>query len=104
MTTQYSRIGWPAERVLRLLVWVIPVATLLLAWTNEQHGFYWSGINETPGPSGTRLVYLGGPWYWVHATYSYFAPPGSVAPDGEGRLPRKSIKHAHFNEAWIRSR
>ena len=22
----------------------------------------------------------------------------------EGRLPRKSIKHAHFNEAWIRSR
>jgi predicted neuraminidase len=40
----------------------------------------------------------------LHATYSYFAPPGSVAPDGEGRLPRKSIKHAHFNEAWIRSR
>jgi predicted neuraminidase len=38
----------------------------------------------------------------LHATYSYFAPPGSVAPDGEGRLPRKSIKHAHFNEAWVR--
>ena len=38
----------------------------------------------------------------LHATYSYFAPPGSVAPDAEKRLPRKSIKHAHFNEAWIR--
>jgi hypothetical protein len=38
----------------------------------------------------------------LHATYSYFAPPGSVTPDAEGRLPRKSIKHAHFNEAWIR--
>jgi predicted neuraminidase len=38
----------------------------------------------------------------LHATYSYFAPPGSVKPDAESRLPRKSIKHAHFNEAWIR--
>ncbi len=37
----------------------------------------------------------------LHATYSYFAPPGSVAPDSEKRLPRKAIKHAHFNEAWI---
>jgi predicted neuraminidase len=37
----------------------------------------------------------------LHATYSYFAPPGSVTPDAEKRLPRKSIKHAHFNEAWI---
>ena len=38
----------------------------------------------------------------LHATYSYFAPEASVAPDAQGRLPRKSIKHAHFNEAWIR--
>ena len=38
----------------------------------------------------------------LHATYSHFVPTGSVSPDGQGRLPRKSIKHAHFNEAWIR--
>ena len=38
----------------------------------------------------------------LHATYSYFAPAASIAPDAEGRLARKSIKHAHFNEAWIR--
>ena len=70
--TQYSRIAWPAERALRALVWTIPVATLLLAWTNEQHGFYWSAINELATPWGTQLVYLGGPWYWIHAAYSYF--------------------------------
>jgi predicted neuraminidase len=40
----------------------------------------------------------------LHATYSFFAPPASVKADAEKRLPRKSIKHAHFNEAWIRSR
>lgn len=38
----------------------------------------------------------------LHATYSYFAPPASAQKDGEGRLLRKAIKHAHFNEAWIR--
>jgi predicted neuraminidase len=39
----------------------------------------------------------------LHATYSFFAPPSSVTPDAEKRLPRKSIKHAHFNEAWIKA-
>ena len=38
----------------------------------------------------------------LHATYSYFAPAASVVPDAEKRLPRKSIKHAHFSEAWIK--
>jgi predicted neuraminidase len=39
----------------------------------------------------------------LHATYSYFAAAASVTPDRENRLPRKAIKHAHFNELWIRS-
>lgn len=38
----------------------------------------------------------------LHATYSFFAAPSSVTPDAGNRLPRKAIKHAHFNEAWIR--
>jgi signal transduction histidine kinase len=71
-TTAYSRIAWPAPRVTRILVWAIPITTLLLAWTNEQHGFYWSSITEAATAEGTRLVYAGGPWYWVHAAYSYF--------------------------------
>ena len=35
-------------------------------------------------------------------TASYAAPPASVTADAQQRLPRKSIKHAHFNEARIR--
>jgi predicted neuraminidase len=38
----------------------------------------------------------------LHATYSFFAPAASVTPDAQKRLPRKAIKHAHFNEAWIK--
>jgi predicted neuraminidase len=39
----------------------------------------------------------------LHATYSYFIPPAEAAKDDQGRLVRKAIKHAHFNEAWIRA-
>ena len=70
-TTQYSRIEWPAGRVLRLLVWAVPIATLLLAWTNEEHGLYWSSITEAQTMAGRRLIYAGGPWYWIHVGYSY---------------------------------
>jgi PAS domain S-box-containing protein len=70
-TTQYSRIAWPARRVLQVAVWIVPVTTLLLAVTNEQHHLYWSSIDEVNTNVGTRLVYRGGPWYWIHAGYSY---------------------------------
>jgi predicted neuraminidase len=39
----------------------------------------------------------------LHATYSYFLPAAKSQKDSEGRLARKSIKHAHFNEAWIKA-
>jgi predicted neuraminidase len=39
----------------------------------------------------------------LHVTYSYFIPPARSDKDAQGRLIRKSIKHAHFNEAWIRA-
>jgi predicted neuraminidase len=39
----------------------------------------------------------------LHATYSYFAPPASVTPDAQQRMPRKTIKHAHFNEGWVKA-
>ena len=39
----------------------------------------------------------------LHASYSYFIPQARAQKDAEGRLVRKAIKHAHFNEAWIRA-
>ena len=71
-TTQYSRLPWPSPRITRLFVWVVPVITLLLAATNEQHQLQWRSIEEVTTAGGTRLVYRGGSWYWVHAGYSYF--------------------------------
>ncbi len=39
----------------------------------------------------------------LHASYSHFIAPAGAQRDAEGRLLRKAIKHARFNEAWIRS-
>ena len=40
----------------------------------------------------------------IHVTYSIFLPPAGSTRDAQGRLLRKSIKHAVFDEAWIRER
>ncbi len=40
----------------------------------------------------------------IHVTYSIFLPPASSTTDAQGRLVRKSIKHATFDEAWVTQR
>ena len=71
-TTEYSRLAWTRDRPLRAALWIVPIVTLVLAFTNEQHYFYWSTITDVPTASGLRLEYRAGPWYWVNASYSYF--------------------------------
>lgn len=61
-TTEYSRLGWTRDRLLRAALWFVPVVTLVLAATNEQHYLYWSSITEVPSPTGSRLEYRGGLW------------------------------------------
>jgi len=38
----------------------------------------------------------------LHASYSYFSGNPDLPKDGQGRRASKAIKHAHFNEAWVR--
>jgi len=70
-TSHYSRASWPSDRVLRAAIWIVPLITLALAVTNEAHYAYWTAITEADSPVGTRLIYTGGTWYWVHVAYSY---------------------------------
>jgi predicted neuraminidase len=37
----------------------------------------------------------------LHASYSYHPSPRGRDADAQGRVAHKSIKHAHFNEAWV---
>jgi predicted neuraminidase len=73
----------------------------------------WTGHLERDPPSPEASVGQGEYHYpsiiqardgTLHASYSFFIPPRRAQKDGEGRDLRKTIKHAHFNEAWIRTR
>lgn len=37
----------------------------------------------------------------LHASYSYHLNKKEVGKDSDGQPARKTIKHAHFNEAWV---
>jgi signal transduction histidine kinase len=71
-TSQYSGLAGPVNRGLRLALWIVPSVTLVLAASNDLHHSYWTAITEVESGAGTRLVYTGGAWYWVHVTFSYF--------------------------------
>ncbi len=61
---------WLSRRNL-VLLWVIPVVTMLLVVTNEWHHLHWSFL--TPDPLlGESLIHYGyGPWYYVMVIYMY---------------------------------
>ena len=57
-------------KIVRALIFIIPLITLFLAFTNEYHWLLWSSITIQPGPLNIG-VYDHGIWFYVHAGYSY---------------------------------
>lgn len=82
-----------AARLNRLrlaLLWAVPLAFMVLAWTNELHGLAWKAILPPSSGFGVRLVFVQGPAVWIHTSYAYilflagaallFFKPASGAP------------------------
>ncbi len=67
---RYTNIKKPKTRNFFLLVSWIPLATVILAFTNDFHHLLWSNITLSPEYGGV-LVLEYGPWFWVHICYSY---------------------------------
>ena len=57
------------------LLWVLPVATMLVAITHGWQNWLWSQV--TLLEAGTAH-YAYGPWFWLHAAYSYALIIGGV--------------------------
>jgi diguanylate cyclase (GGDEF)-like protein/PAS domain S-box-containing protein len=55
----------------RLLLAIMPAATLLLAWTNERHGLIWTSIALNTRDPFNDLTIRYGPWFWLNILYSY---------------------------------
>ena len=71
VTLQYTGRGrWLTHRNVVLLA-VLPLVTLLLAWTNGSHSLIWSEVNLDSGASFAIAEFVHGRWFWVHGAYSY---------------------------------
>lgn len=57
---------------LHFFLYIIPVLTILVAWTDPLHHLLWAESNiETKGVRLLNHVQKYGPWFWIHSTYSY---------------------------------
>ena len=76
----YARRDRWLERDRLALLWVVPVATLVLVVTNDVHGLVWSGAALAGAPDGSYPILdrSGGPWLFVYGAYSYLAALGGI--------------------------
>jgi signal transduction histidine kinase len=56
------------------LIWLIPAATVILAFSNDSHHLLWREIREMPPVGGVVLLqYVHGPWFAIAAGFTYVA-------------------------------
>jgi len=68
---QFLQSGRMLKTGLAAVLWIIPAATIVLAFTNETHHLIWSAFTPAVNPRDNLLIYDHGPFFWVHAGYSY---------------------------------
>jgi signal transduction histidine kinase len=53
------------------LLFVIPLLTILFAFTNGHHGLIWEEMRLVLTESGRMVERIYGPWFWAHTAYAY---------------------------------
>lgn len=62
-----------------LLLSVVPLSTILIIFTNNQHNLFWTqSVLDESGPAPMLVNSLGG-WFWFHSAYSYLLILGGIA-------------------------
>jgi signal transduction histidine kinase len=69
--SEYARARWLRDRASLVLLWVVPLITLVMAFTNDWHHWLWVRVEPITVPGGVRLVYHHGPWFWIAVAYNY---------------------------------
>jgi signal transduction histidine kinase/PAS domain-containing protein len=71
LALQYvGREKWVTLRNIVLLA-IVPVLTVLLAWTNERHGLIWADLKVVPYGSAYILNLEYGTFFWFYTVYAY---------------------------------
>ncbi len=68
------------EPQFQLIYWILPVFSLIMVWTNEQHNLVWPAFHKIPqADNWMLLIYDHGPVVYLIAGYSYlFLIAGAV--------------------------
>ncbi len=74
---RYRKHSWKPTWWQLAALWLIPVATLVLAATNRWHGLIWTGFTPGPVPGSNILIFGHGPWFFV--AVAYYAVLGVLA-------------------------
>jgi len=70
-TIQYSGHGGWLKPLKTILLFLIPLATVVLFWTNDTHHLVWSSVAlDTSEPFSTLAVTYGF-WFWIFLAYAY---------------------------------
>jgi PAS domain S-box-containing protein len=67
---EYTGHTW-MTRIRLLLLASLPLLTMGLILTNDLHGLFWAGASLANEGGFLLLNTINGPWFWVHATYTY---------------------------------
>jgi PAS domain S-box-containing protein len=54
-----------------ILLSILPLLTMGILLTNDSHGLFWSSMDLAREGGFLLLKTTNGPWFWVHAAYSY---------------------------------
>ncbi|RRR66005.1 MAG: GAF domain-containing protein [Candidatus Viridilinea halotolerans] len=95
-----SYSGHPAAQNSRLplLLFIVPLLSQIMLWTNAWHGFFWSSVDFVRVGSFDLLEVTRGPWFWVHLIYSYHLLAGGMLLllNMSWRAPLPYRKYARF--------
>jgi PAS domain-containing protein len=67
---ELARLESRLTRPVLIVIWGIPLTSLVLAWTSAWHGLIWTSI-EMPKDGSPFSTYNYGPWFWVLAAQHY---------------------------------
>lgn len=65
-----GRKAWISVRRLAMLS-ILPFTTMILLLTTDSHRLFWSSRSMAFEGGFLLLATVNGPWFWVHATYTY---------------------------------
>jgi signal transduction histidine kinase/DNA-binding NarL/FixJ family response regulator len=61
----------PLNKKAMVFVWLIPVLTIIFAFTNGWHSLIWTGFSPSPVPDSNLIIYHHGYWFWFAFLYFY---------------------------------